>query len=178
MYCPAAGLCPSPRRAGVGRGCRPRRSRGWATVRLSRIGGGKGGPVGTGMHLSAVDCWALKCPLPRADGGVPACKDRSMLFLFTAPPDGDRSELFYPTALRVTTTPVAGEPPPCATTQDTACPGTRSRPPRAASPARRPGPHRPPPPGPTGHGPGPSVRTPVNARCKAITQFLAPRTDC
>ena len=37
------------------------------------------------MDLSAVDCWALKCPLPRAGGGVPACKDRSMLFLSTAP---------------------------------------------------------------------------------------------
>ena len=78
------------------------------------------------MDLSAVDCWALKCPLPRTGGGVPACKDRSMLFLFTAPPDGDPPELFYPTALRATTTPVAGEPPPWATTQDTAVAGTAS----------------------------------------------------
>ena len=50
----------------------------------------------------------------------------SLLLGISDPPDGDPPELFYPTALRATTTPVAGEPPPWATTQDTAVAGTAS----------------------------------------------------
>ena len=37
------------------------------------------------MDLSAVDCWALKCPLPRTGGGPPACKDKRMFCFLTAP---------------------------------------------------------------------------------------------
>ena len=37
MYCSAAGLCPSPRRAGEGRGCQPRRPLSVGAFMTSRL---------------------------------------------------------------------------------------------------------------------------------------------